>query len=396
MNEFVKIPKRGDIVVGELSTMSVKYISQEAFSQSSLGSGYEVIGVVASVYDTKEVLVVYKNNAPKVWCGRMQYKLKGYALDGAAHSGTLKIRCTPGVTTETTIVVNYQATTKEQLITSINAAFSQEQGAIDYEYIAYIDGEDVKIEWKYTIWQHGSMSATNGFAVEFALLTDIPYANYIRRKNGVSTGNGACSNWDRMAYYGKSKAASLTSPITTYKHAELIGLADYLSDNGAYLRGIFGEGEEGYLEYLKIFLPVIPSGEGNMAKDNAKEITYALYDRKDARGGILCPAFDYAANAATQCLPKGSWYLPSVREVTEILDGVTYGTNPDPNSDGLNKGLGKISGSTRIANWSGYWSAARSAGGSAWSASGSNGFWYSNGMCIGGRAIPVALLKIEL
>ena len=104
----------------------------------------------------------------------------------------------------------------------------------------------------------------------------------------------------------------------------------------------------------------------------------------------LCPAAYYCYNQpSVVTLPKGKWYMPTTKEVYDILDGVTYGTVNNRNADVLNATLNKL-GASAISNGSYVWSCLRYNSINAWRANG-YGFFHGNDMCNGYRYSCLAL-----
>ena len=119
-----------------------------------------------------------------------------------------------------------------------------------------------------------------------------------------------------------------------------------------YLRSIFGEGEEGWLKYLKSLESVINTQHGIFAEETGKEITSMLssmrYNSPKVQNGTFSPMCDYATSIATATISAGELYAPSAKELYLILRDVKYGTSSDVNADALNKALNLIGGKTIV------------------------------------------------
>jgi hypothetical protein len=108
----------------------------------------------------------------------------------------------------------------------------------------------------------------------------------------------------------------------------------------------------------------------------------------------VCPAADYCHNIEHQATPKGTFYLPSPKELYEILDGLQYGTNGSRNADVVNKTLNKLNGSA-ISNGSSCWSAGRYSSRTACFANGNAGVFNSTHMYYSYLVVPVSLFTLQ-
>lgn len=398
---FTNIPKRGDIVVGHLASGEVRYIPQKVFVYDEIDqSKYEIIGVVAARRGDR-ALIVYKTNTSKSWCNTWTVKLTGYTLDGTDRTGTLSLSLTNNSSTRTNVDFPYNATTVEDFVSQLNATFTS-LDADKWRHRAYVEDGVVYVAYDYKFWQQ-SISGSNGFSVSTYTMPDIPHNANIYRANGNNGANGTVSSWDRFVYYYRTKSASLTSDVTTINRSEAVSLQDYLGnssdgkDHCAFLRQTFGEGEEGWMAQLRSFMPVKPCDYGDMAKgvDFAYKVRDALKDRLNDKGEILCPIFNWVSTVSTQCIPSSEWYIPTVRDLSDILLEVSYGTNPSRTSDVLNAGLSLIKASA-ISNSSYWWSCCRYGANHAWFSSGSYGFFGGNGLCHGFGALAVSLQRLRM
>lgn len=411
-NLFIKYPEKGDIVVGELSTGSVKFIKLSTYSDANLNTSlYEKIGVVAR-RTGNEVLIVYKENAGKLWCNRAWWYLGGYTLDGTSRSGILSLRFAHdswAANHDKTIA--YNATTIEQFVEQLNSAFAADSDMDSQDWYADIEDDKVRIHCNNTSWQQCSYnSAKNGFSLTGSLPEITTVAN-MRRKHGGNGGEGAISNWHRaLACYrndnGKdSYMGGRTSLQSSVKQGYPINLPTWLGtstknpgDFCAPLRAIYGEGEEGWLRFMKTCMPVVPTDFGNMGMRNGLERTKVLASfkytsRRVATLSAMCAGADYAFGKGTRCIPQGNWYLPTVDDIYHILDGLKYGTSGSRTADPLNEGLYKIGGSA-ISNGSILWSCLRYYSYYAWVANGGYGFFGGGNMYGSFSCVPVSLYYI--
>jgi hypothetical protein len=403
-NVFTKYPLWGDAVVGNLTTKKVQFIKADTFVPSALSSAYEMIGAVGGVYGRK-VLVCYKNNAAKAWCGRIEWKLTGYTLDGTDRTGVISYRETSSATANTDVTISYNATTIEGLIAILNTAFESGTFATQNWY-AYSQNGVVRIGCDWTFWAQTSNTAKSGFAFALDILPGVTTSTSFLRKNGVRSGEGAGFNEDRLYAYFKgdkssttyNPASDVTSVKTTYPVClpAYLGTSQYQSDHCAFLRSVYGEGEEGFKKYLKAQMAVDNTHYGASGIDDAPERTKALaafkYSLADGVEQAMCPAADYCVNTTTEVIKD--WFLPSPAHLLSILKPVKYGTNGSRNADNLNKALWAMGGDY-ISNGRNYWSSFRYGTYNAWFTLGYHGFFYYNDAYNGFRALPVSLIDID-
>lgn len=400
-NIFTALPKIGDAVVGERSTKKLKFITLESFDNASLGSDYETIGVVYNRRGRK-VKIVYKNNASKVWCTKWVLKLSGYTLDGTSRTGVITFRPDSSAAANTDVTVTYKATTLQGLVDALNTAFAGNTVMVSQHWVAYINGSDVCVEHDYTIWQQASYNgAKDGFTATPALMPEVESVADIRRRHGGGGGEGAISSWERaVAYYRTSTGTDtyqgyVPSPISDAKdRAYPIALQSYLKANCAEIRKAFGEGEQGWLNCMAAYMSVCPTDYGNMGMRDGLARTKLIASYKDTFGNPVASAANYCYNIDTIALPKGSWYLPTVEDLTDLLRIIKYGTNGSVNSDPINKALAAMGGNT-ISNGSNRWSCCRNSSVGAWYASGNYGFFGSYNLYSEFSAVPVSLYVLE-
>ena len=404
-NVFTKYPLWGDAVVGNLTTKKVQFIKADTFVPSALSSAYEMIGAVGGVYGRK-VLVCYKNNAAKAWCGRIEWELTGYTLDGTDRTGVISYRETSSASANTDVTISYNATTIEGLIAILNTAF--ESGTFKTQnWYAYQQNGVIRIGADYTFWQQASYNVgKSGFTFSLDILPGVTASTLFLHKNGARNGEGAGFNEDRLYAFCKNDQSStsynpssdVTSVKTTYPVClpAYLGTSQYQSDHCAFLRSVYGEGEEGFKKYLKAQMAVDNTHYGVSGLDDAPERTKTLaafkYSLADGEEKAMCPAADYCVNTATEVIKD--WFLPSPAHLLSILKPVKYGTNGSRNADNLNKVLWAMGGDY-ISNGRYYWSSFRYSTYNAWITYGYNGFFGYNGAYNGYQALPVSLIDID-
>lgn len=394
-NIFTNLPKVGDAVVGERSTKKVKFITLESFDNASLGSDYETIGVVYNRRGRK-VKIIYKNNASKAWCKKWVLKLSGYTLDGTSRTGVISFRPDSSATANTDVTVTYKATTIQGLVDALNTAFAGNATMVSQHWVAYVNGSDVNIEYDYTFWQQSSYNgAKSGFTTTSALMLEVESVADIRRRHGGGGGEGVISSWERaLAFFRTSTGTEtyqgyVSSPISNVKdRAYPIALQSYLGANCAEIRKVFGEGEQGWLNCMAAYKAVKPTDYGNMGMRDGLARTKLIASYKDTFGNSIAPAADYCCNIDTVALPKGNWYMPTVEDISDLLEVIKYGTTSSVSSDPINKTLAAMGGNP-ISNNSEPCSCCRILPYGVWYAHGYCGFFSSGGLHVEFLAVPV-------
>lgn len=403
-NIITNNPKIGDAVVGNLLTGKVEYIKGESFSLAALNSSvYETIGAVYGRRG-RQVKAAFKENANKIWCTKYSYRLSGYTLDGTNRSGVISIRESSSASANTDFTVSYNATTVQGLVDQLNAFFQATAIFKTQKWAASVVDGAIDITFDYTFWQQSSYNtAKDGFAFSTNLMPDVTALANIRRKNGYTGGEGVISSFPRaLAYFRDDNSSTTYNPSTDVTNIKrnypiclpgYLGASQYQSDHCAKLREVFGEGEEGWLKFMASCMPVKPCDNGNMGTRDGLERTKVLASKLTADGAKMCPAADYCYSKGTVTVPQGNWYLPTVEDISDLLDTIQYGTNGSRTADPVNATLYKMGGSA-ISNGSNIWACCRGVADGAWSAYGYFGFFVSNYMCSSGLAVPVALLII--
>lgn len=410
-NIFTKVPKRGDIVVKDLTTKTPQYIVQDTFVKADINTNvYEIVGVVYWT-NGKEVGVVYKENASNPYCNRGWWYLTGYTLDGASHTGVISIRVAgDSYAANVDKTITYSASDIEGMAAELNRAFLADSDFVAQDWYADIVDGKIRVHCNVSAWQQFSYNTgKSGFSLG-TCMPEITYKADMRRKHGGNGGEGAISSWHRALAYcrndnGKdSYMGGRSSVQTSIKQAYPINLPTWLGtstknpgDFCAPLRAIYGEGEEGWLKFMKSCLPVVPCDYGNMGMHNGKERTQILASfeftsNKVTTPTAMCKAASYCYNKQSQTVEKGEFWLPTTEELSRIIRDVQYGTNSSRNADALNKGLNLIGGNA-VSNGSSWWSCLRCVTGYAWYSSGYGYFNYGN-MNGSYGCLPVSLYHI--
>ena len=389
----ISVPKRGDYCIKKIEDKSVHYIDIDSIASiSDINDGYELVGVVCG-YINGEVLVVRNPvSHSDTWCDILQYVLTGYTLDGTDQSGVLSIRDSSTATTNTDYTISYNATTKEGLVEQLNNFFANNDAFKTQGFYASIDNDKVIVHYLFTfVNQSFHIAGKNGFTLKQNAIPDIIVADMFRRKNGVQSEDCVISNMERaLAYFRNDNSNAQYNPtnvVTSVKVTFPICLPGYLGtssyrdgDKCAFLRSVYGEGEEGWKLFMKSFLPVYPTDYG-VINTTGKELTKVLaskrYNDLDKVDEPMCKAAYYCYSMTSTTIDEGEFWLPGVQELSIILDDIKYGTVSDRNADIVNKALYKVEWAS-ISNGANYWSACRYSFRSGWYHYGDRGFFESN------------------
>ncbi len=424
MATIVSRPKRGDIAAKQIADKSPVYFQLEDFILDDIDTSvYEIIGVVAGIIDN-QVLVCYKEQSGSLkWIERCDWILGGYTLDGTARVGKLKLRRDTAGTIDKfgDVEFPYSATTEQELCDAINAVFVVDEVLAERDFYAYTTDDVVRISCAWNNYNDlgyskGKTSAENpdGFTLTSSIASDVKYTSNLRRLNGSVYSFGAISNLERAKVYFRSDStnqnydpvtnvtARYTNPVTLNaylgKSPNRVGEDGVQHDYCAALRNVYGEGEEGWLNFLYSLFPVIPCDNGAMAAKGGKLRTASLavrrYNSNKVADGILCPAANYAYSITTETIEQGEFWMPTTHELYVLLKDVHYGTNSSRSLDIINKGLQVIQ-ATALSNGANLWSCVRGGVSSAWCALGDAGFFGSGyGMCNAGAVRPVSLYSL--
>lgn len=405
-NVITKYPKHGDILVLDADKQK-RFITLESYSDIALPASWTKVGVVEWVRGRK-CFCVHKTNSSQKWAEKFLWKIEGYSLDGADHSVTFTIN-------KVSCSVTYNATDIASLASQLNAVVK----ATDFgghSYSVYERGGVLVLQHDtYTTYLGVTAS---GVSVSAYVGSELTATATMERYNGARSGEGAVINLNRALISFMSDTSSeaynpstdITSLSRTYPIClpAYLGTSQYQSDHCAFLRAYYGEGEEGWLKFMQRQMAVNPSSFGIMPQDG-KTNTYALAgqtytDRDSGEQKPLYPAFDYAAAVGYDCdgLREGDWYLPSMSEVADIMEDVTYPAKYEngasksvarADADPVNRALNAIGGSS-IGNSSYVWSSCRSSTISAWYCLGNGGFAGSYYFYVRLLAVPSVLLDL--
>lgn len=415
----IQSAKTGSIVVLD-GLHAMRFVSVETFSSESFMSNFEIVGVVRIGVDHPsfrgKIAIMYKAPASKKMSNIYQHRLTGYTCDGTARTGVLSIReASDSWAANHDYVISYNSVNELALVSQLNNYFKANEPFKTQQWQAVLnDDNTIDLRYAYTDYRQAAYNkGTTGFALTANLLPEWIATTSMLRMNGQRSGEGTITNWSRaLAFFRNDNSSTAYNPskdVTSTKISYPICLPGYLgtsayqSDHCAYLRSIYGEGEQGWLKFMASFLPVRPTeygSNGDKAKyGDARKNTYYLASQRyvDADGNTqpASPAADFAANINYdhELLKKGQWVLPDSDLLFDVIGGIEYPTTNDRNADVINRALKAISASA-LGNGSFVWSCSRCSAYGGWYASGVIGYAGNGGLYVSYLAVPLVLLEV--
>lgn len=415
----IQSAKTGSIVVLD-GLHAMRFMSVETFSSESFMSNFEVVGVVRIGVDHPsfrgKVAIMYKAHAGKPLSAIYQYRLTGFTCDGTSRTGTLSIReASDSWAANHDYAISYNAANELALVSQLNTYFKANEPFRTQQWQAVLnDDNTIDLRHAHSVWQQSSYnSGKSGFALTANLLHEWIATSSMLRMNGQRSGEGTITNWSRaLAYFRNDNSSTAYNPskdVTSTKISYPICLPGYLgtsayqSDHCAYLRSIYGEGEQGWLKFMTSFLPVRPTEYGSIGDKakygDARKNTYYLASQKyeDVNGVMqpVSPAADFAASVAFdhELMKKGQWVIPDSDLLFDVIGGIEYPTTNNRDADVINRAL-KAIGAPALVNSSSVWSCSRSNAGRCWFAYGNNGCASGTNLYSSYLVVPLVLLDV--
>lgn len=395
---------------------ALHFAAPGTFKADGLPEGGEVIGVVVIGVDHQdfrgEVAVMNKPFTTYRMLERWFVRLSGYTLDGTDRTGTLSVwEASDNWAAAHDYAVGYNADSAEALASQLNAYFKANEPFTAQDWVAEADGDgNVTLHYTYTYIRQTLNAAKDGFALAHTTAPGWADTVNILRRNGKRSGEGTITNWPRaLAYFRGDNASTSYNPasdVTTTKISRPICLPSYLgtskyqSDHCSYLRGVYGEGEEGWLKFMESFLPVRPSEYGifdgsryGTEKRNTYYLAEIKYAGQDGAEKYASPAAGLAANLGYdhELLKQGEWVLPDIDLVLSLVGQLKYPTTNDRDADPVNSAL-KAIGASALRDDVSVWSCSRCNKNSGWVYFGNIGCMALSSLYNGGSATPIVLL----
>ena len=394
---------------------ALHFISVDTFSSASFMSNYEIVGVVRIGVDHPsfrgKIVVINKEFAQMKMSDIYQFRLTGYVLDGTDRNGTLSVREASDWNTYHDYSIAYNASNEAEFVSQLNDYFSENEPFTTQKWRAILNADSsIDLQLYYTDYRQAYNKGQNGFATKENLYPEWLPCSQIIVKNGTRK-TMALTNLSRYIAYFKpdgtngnpNKDITSLSQVADLRLPAYLGTSQYQSDHCAYLRSIFGEGEQGWIKYVKSIAPLKPcefGATGDKAKyGDAKRNTAYLASMKWIDGGVeksASPAAAYAASVSYnhELLKKGEWVIPDADLMFDIIEGLEYGTTNNRDADVINRAL-KVIGAPAISNGSYVWSCSRCYARYCWFAYGGIGcayaYAYLSDSCL---VVPLVLLDV--
>lgn len=397
---------------------SLRFAAPGTFKADGLPEGGEVVGVVVIGVDHQDfrgvVAVMSKTFAAAPMLERWFVRLSGYTLDGTDRTGTLSVReASDSWAAAHDYAVGYNADSAEALASQLNAYFKANEPFAAQDWVAEADGDgNVTLHYAYTHYLQASNAAKDGFALAYVTAPGWANTTKMLRRNGMRIGGGTITNWLSTLKFFRNDALDVTfnpaSDVTTKKISfpiclpAFLGTSKYQSDHCSYLRGVYGEGEEGWLKFMESFLPVRPSEYGvfdGSRYGTVKRNTYYLagikYAGQDGVEKYASPAANLAANLGYdhELLKQGEWVLPDIDLVFGLVGQLKFPATNDRDADPVNSAL-KAIGAPALRNDFSFFSCSLSSKGNVWVASGAGGYAIGYFSYLKYVAAPLVLLDV--
>ena len=415
----IQSAKTGSIVVLD-GLHAMRFVSVETFSSESFMSNFEIVGVVRIGVDHPsfrgKIAIMYKAPASKKMSNIYQHRLTGYTCDGTARTGVLSIReASDSWSANHDYVISYNAANELALVSQLNTYFKANEPFKTQQWQAVLnDDNTIDLRYAYTDYRQTAYNkGTTGFALTANLLPEWIATSSMLRLNGQRSGDGTITNWSRaLSYFRNDNSSTTYNPskdVTSTKISYPICLPGYLgtsayqSDHCAYLRSIYGEGEQGWLKFMASLLPVRPTEYGTIGDkakygDSRKNTYYLASQKYEDVNGVMqpvSPAADFAASVAFdhELLKKGQWVIPDSDLLFDVIGGIEYPTTNNRDADVINRAL-KAIGAPALGNNSFVWSCSRFVASGCWCAIGICGFAGSLALSISCLVVPLVLLDV--
>lgn len=348
---------------------AIHFVATSTFNKTTFPASYEIFGVVVIGVDHDafrgEVTVMNKEFKSLTMLDRAYLSLTGFTLDGAEHTGTISIReASDNWAANHDYVITYNADNVASFVAQLNEVFRAKDAFKTQDWVATADTDgNVTLNYKNITWpQMNNNTAKDGFTAREAIGWSYGKGSGLKI-NGDRDVNGAVSNTSRLIYsFKKDTPNENYNPSSEVKSVKLnypiclpgyLGTSKYQSDHCAYLRKIYGEGEEGWLKFLHSFQFVLPSEYNSLNRKENSEMrnTYLLANLKYAgqNGEEKCasPAANYVANVSYdhELLAKGKWFIGDIQRIFNLVFPLKYPETDDRNADKTNAALYAIGAS---------------------------------------------------
>lgn len=348
---------------------AIHFVATSTFNKTTFPASYEIFGVVVIGVDHDafrgDVTVMNKEFKSLVMLERAYLSLTGFTLDGTEHQGTISIREeSDSWAANHDYVITYKADNVASFVAQLNEVFRAKDAFKTQDWVATADTDgNVTLNYKNITWsQMTNNTAKDGFTVRDAVGWSYGKGDCLKI-NGNRDINGAISNMSKFINIFKKDVSNVNyNPSTDVKSVKLnypiclpgyLGTSKYQSDHCAYLRSVYGEGEEGWLKFLHSFQVVLPSEYGLLNRKENSEIhnTYNLanlkYTGQTGEEKCASPAANYVANVSYDhdLLAKGKWFIGDIQRIFNLVFPLKYPETDDRNADKTNAALYAIGAS---------------------------------------------------
>lgn len=386
VNVLTNAPKFGDIVLYD-SNKDVHFIARDSYVAATKPADWTPIGVVSHREGNICYITWWKTEGKK-WADVYCYVITGISLDGTQHDCSVTLHSIDCGT------FSYGATTIEAFALQLNswlATHSPEK----YPYSCYVEGDKVVLQLdNYIDYQQNN--SLSGLTLTPYTGTELEANSNAYKMNGVGSEGGVFNMARCIEYFGQDISSATYNPEkdvtadTTYivcKPAYL-GTSQYRdADHCKWLRDKYGEGEEGWLNYLESMRVKFPNQRGVVSPKFAdgKANTYALanvkYQKRDGAFAPKYPAANWCAGIGVEGveqLEPGDFFMMSNTQAMNVYPKLTYGLSgvTRDKADPLNRGMNAIGGSA-VSVTSYWWLSCRYNSYCSWSYDGI-GYMYGN------------------
>lgn len=395
---------------------AIHFVATSTFNKPTFPVNYEIFGVVVIGVDHDafrgDLTVMNKESKSLAVLERAFLSLMGFTLDGAEHTGTISIReASDSWAANHDYVITYKAADVASFVAQLNEVFRAKDAFKTQDWVATADTDgNVTLNYKNQVWQQILYNtAKEGFSGSDVSAPDWISDLRILRANGYRNGEGVITNmYKAITIYRNDQNSTLYNPSTDVKSTKIgypiclpgyLGTSKYQSDHCAYLRSVYGEGEEGWLKFMKSFLPVLPSEYGVLNRSKYSEIrnTYYIaslkYTGQDGVEKCASPAADYVANIAYdhELLAKGKWFIGDMQRIFSLVAQLKYSTTDDRNADKTNAALYAI-GALPLSESKNFLSSSRNQKYLVWVAFGQYSYANYNNLGSAPLVVPLVIL----
>lgn len=398
---------------------ALRFISVDTFSSESFMSDFEIVGVVVVGVDHPsfrgQIAIMYPTRKGLPMSAIHQFKLTGFTCDGTDRTGTLSIlEASDNWAANHDYVISYNATDESALVNQLNTYFKANEPFKTQRWVAVLN-EDNTINLSCSFTSEGQLlynKGKDGFTLSDNLFPKWTASTYMLRVNGLGASDGTIINLTKALAYFRNDTPNIhynpSTDVTTTKLKypiclpAYLGTSQYQSDHCAYLRSVYGEGEDGWLKFMKTMLPLHPTEKGVNGGVNyvvAHDNTYYLASQKyvdiDGNTQPTSPAADFVANIGFdhELLKKGQWVIPNADLLFDVIGDIKYPTINDRKADIINRALLAI-GAPSLGNDIDCWSCSRFSNVNCWYNLSAFGYMNCNVLSYYYSVIPLALLDV--